>query len=108
MGKRHIRHPDVRGKFWSKRPLWRIVTQGFQSGIPYELRRKYLICTYPDGRVIKRAIKKTPIGAPIKSNMVSIMPLGIYKRSHFSLAEIRRRKFEILMMNDNWIGWDEE
>jgi hypothetical protein len=108
MGKRHIRHNDVRGRFWSERPIWRIVTPDFQSGIPYELRRKYLICIYPDGRVVKRALKKTPIGAPIKSNMVSIMPLAMYKQSQFSLAEIRRRRFEIFMMNDNWFWWDEE
>jgi hypothetical protein len=108
MGKRHIRHRDVRGRLWSERPFWRIVTPDFQSGIPYELRRKYLICTYPDGRVVKRVLQKSPIGVPITSNMVSIMPLGIYKRSQFSLAEIRRRRFGILMMNDNWRWWDEE
>jgi hypothetical protein len=58
--------------------------------------------------VVKRALKKTPIGAPIRSNILRIMPLANYQGSQFSLAEIRRRRFEILMMNDNWRGWDEE
>jgi hypothetical protein len=108
MGKQRSKRPAARIGFRIQRPLECIVTPDFQSGIPYELRRKYLVCIYADGRVVKRALKKTPIGAPIRSNILRMMPFANYQGSQFSLAEIRHRRFEILMMNDNWRWWDEE
>ena len=98
----------ARGRFNRERPRRYIVTPDHQSEIPFEQRHKFQMVIYSDGRTVIKTLEKPHIGVPIMSNMITIMPLAMYKRSKFSLDEIKRRRFRILEMNDDWRAWEEE
>lgn len=98
----------ARGRLNRARPQRYIVTPDHQSEIPFEERHKFRMLVYSNGRTVKRRLKKPCLGASIRSNMLTIMPLAMYKRSNFSSDEIERRRFRILEMNDDWRAWDEK
>ena len=98
----------ARGRLNRERPRRYIVAPDHQSEIPFEQRHKFRMLVYSNGRTVKRRLKKPYVGAYIGSNMLTIMPLAMYKRSKFSLDEILRRRFRILEMNDDWRAWDEK
>lgn len=95
------------GRFNRERPRSSIFTPEYQAEIPYEQRHKFRMEVDSNGRTVMKTLKKPGIGVPIRSNMLQIMPLAMYKRSKFSPDEIERRRFRRLEMNDNWRAWDE-
>jgi hypothetical protein len=108
MGKTRRKKPAARGRFRRESPKKHMVTPDFQSEIPEEQRRKYWMLQYANGYTVKKAVKKAPVGVPIRSNMQHVMPLAVYKPSPLKLDDILRQRFRIKRMNDDWRSWDED
>jgi hypothetical protein len=108
MVKRRKRRLATRGRYRRKRPSGRIITPDYQRGIPYKQRRKLKVLEYPDWRIITRTIRKPSVQTPIKSSMVKLMNMAMFRRSHFKRDEITKRRCGTVDMNDNWRSWDRE